>query len=259
MSGNEKRTPAPESSARDGHTRYSGIELLRVFAACAVVFLHYNDGRAFVALRTLDNQYWLANKLILYFGESLCICAVDLFILISGFFLSGSSRRSIDKPLRLLLQVVLFRLGMYLAHCVKDGSFSLRSFLFCFVPVNYFVVLYCALYFISPYINRAVAGFGRKEWRTLLLIALLIFSVYQTGVDVFQEIVGRQIMGLSPIGAWGGQQGFNIVNFCLMYIIGAYLRHCDSAYGGGIESLCLRFLPAPLLYSHGRLPMTGCI
>ena len=62
----------------------------------------------------------------------------------------------------------------------------------------------------------------------LLFILLLIFSFYQTGIDLFQEVTGKKVVDLNPIGVGGGAQGFNIVNFSLLYIIGAYLRHNED-------------------------------
>ena len=43
-------------------------------------------------------------------------------------------------------------------------------------------------------------------------------------VDFSQELFDYQWFGLSTIGAWGNQQGFNIVNFVLLYCVGAWLR-----------------------------------
>lgn len=63
------------------------------------------------------------------------------------------------------------------------------------------------------------------QWKKLLLTLLLIFSVYAVGVDLYNEILDTERMGMSPITAWGNKQGFNIVNFVLMYIIGAFIRH----------------------------------
>lgn len=80
--------------------RESGIELLRILAACGVILLHYNDGKAFkwVESNTI-NQYLL-------FGiESLCICAVDLFMVISGYFLGTTQKRKAIKPVELILQI----------------------------------------------------------------------------------------------------------------------------------------------------------
>ena len=64
--------------------RQSGIELLRILAACMVIVLHYNDGGAF------EHTRMGYNRTILFLLESMCICAVDLFILITGYFMCSS-------------------------------------------------------------------------------------------------------------------------------------------------------------------------
>lgn len=55
-------------------------------------------------------------------------------------------------------------------------------------------------------------------------IAIMLFAVYPTVVDVLSELRQEEFIGLSSIGAYGSQYGYSIVNFILMYIIGAYLR-----------------------------------
>ncbi len=64
----------------------------------------------------------------------------------------------------------------------------------------------------------------RHHLRNFSLL-LIIFSLYNTFCDLFFELLGIEIMGLNPVTAWGGMQGFNIVNFGLMYVLGAYLRN----------------------------------
>lgn len=180
---------------------------------------------------------WLmgANQIALYILESLCICAVDLFILICGYFSCTTQKRSLLKPFELYFEIVFIRLGMDIVYNVVKYmwkgtvGFSLRSFLINFILSdlilgNYFVVLYIVLYFISPYINLVLEKQDSLQWRKLLLTLLLLFSVYAVCVDLYNEILDTERMGMSPITAWGNKQGFNIVNFVLMYIIGAYIR-----------------------------------
>lgn len=52
----------------------------------------------------------------------------------------------------------------------------------------------------------------------------MLFAMYPTFVDVLSELRQEEFIGLSSIGAYGSQYGYNIVNFILMYLIGAYLR-----------------------------------
>ena len=53
---------------------------------------------------------------------------------------------------------------------------------------------------------------------------VLLFSVWPTAVDVFREITAKEWNGLSTVGMYGSQWGYSIVNFILMYMIGAYLK-----------------------------------
>ena len=63
--------------------RQSNIELLRMLAIMGVVILHYNNqyfGAAFELVQPETVNYYILSVL-----ESLSICAVDLFILISVY------------------------------------------------------------------------------------------------------------------------------------------------------------------------------
>lgn len=54
---------------------------------------------------------------------------------------------------------------------------------------------------------------------------LLLFSLYPTFIDAYQDlVVHKELMGVTTVGAWGQQHGYNIVNFALCYCIGAYIR-----------------------------------
>lgn len=201
--------------------RESGIELLRILTMLGVVMLHYNDGRAFK---------WVAegshSQYILFFLESLSICAVDLFILISGYFLSSTQKRSLLKPFQLLFQLVFWREAIYLVLVLlQKDQFSMKSFLSKVVPDSYFIILYCALYIISPYINILLHYLSSQSKRYFIITILILFSVWTTAVDLAEEILGYEWMGLSTVTAWGSKQGFSIVNFSLLYCIGGYLRN----------------------------------
>ncbi|SDB24469.1 hypothetical protein SAMN02910317_01173 [Ruminococcaceae bacterium FB2012] len=58
----------------------------------------------------------------------------------------------------------------------------------------------------------------------MLITFFLIFSVYAIGVDVLFDVSGSNINGLSSIGLDGSQNGYTIVNFIMMYTIGAFIR-----------------------------------
>lgn len=93
-------------------TRESGIELLRIFAMLGIILLHYNSPIMGKAFDFVDPNS--SNEYLLYFMESLGICGVNLFILISGYFLCATQKRSFSKLFELFLQVVLFKAAFIL-------------------------------------------------------------------------------------------------------------------------------------------------
>lgn len=203
--------------------RASNIELLRILIMLGVVILHYNHadiGGGFQLVKHDSINYYL-----MYVLESASIVAVNLFVLISGYFMVNNQRRDIFKPLTLLLQVVVFKETLYLVRLVVEGGHpELQKLLMNLVPKNYFVILYVALYLISPYLNLLLHSLDEKGQKRLLVILLLLFSVEPTCVDLLNEFLGSEQMGLSMIGLYGSEWGYSIINFALLYLIGAYLK-----------------------------------
>lgn len=75
--------------------RASNIEVLRIIAACGVVVLHYNNvsmGGGFAHVEAGS-----ANQYVLYFSESIFICAVNLFVMVSAYFLCMTNKRKLIK------------------------------------------------------------------------------------------------------------------------------------------------------------------
>ena len=211
--------------------RNSNLELLRILAMLGVIVLHYNNtdiGGGFAYFAEGSLNYYL-----LYFLESIDISAVDLFVLISGYFMCMSPKRNMIKPLKLLVQVIIFREAGYIASYAlavipAGGSLLsvdlLKGMLVSLVPNNYFVILYIALYFISVYLNRIFETLDEKKLRQMIIILVLLFSVWVTFADVLSAATNITWTGLSTVGINGSQGGYIIVNFALLYCIGAYLR-----------------------------------
>ena len=85
--------------------RKSGIELLRILAASAVVILHYHSISSGMGVEG-------TNKIVLELLVSFAICAVNVFVAISGFFMIKSQKRTWGKILSLLFQVSLINVGI---------------------------------------------------------------------------------------------------------------------------------------------------
>ena len=201
--------------------RSSNIELLRILSIIGVIILHYNN-------RTIGGGFEYSegiNHVILSVLESVFISAVNIFVLISGYFMSKSQKRNIIKPLQLIVQVIIFSEAAYLIKCAAGSAvLSLKSLFSHLIPCNYFVILYVALYFISPFLNIIMDKLNKKQSGVFVLMLTVIFSLWNTCVDFLELLTGREWQGLSTIGIEGSQSGYTIVNFVLMYLIGSYIR-----------------------------------
>ena len=164
-------------------------------------------------------------------------------LIISGYFLVKSNRRTILKPIELIVQVILFSLGLYIVQMlIENKGFDLKELITRIIPANYFVILYCALYLVSPMYNLAINNLNKKCLKNALIILIIIFSVWPTLVDLFSEFTNHEWIGFSTVGMYGSQWGYSFVNFSLMYFIGGYIYKVKEGSSGGripIKNLCL--------------------
>ena len=223
LTNSNNLTQKNESKVRD-----SNIELLRILTICGVVVLHYNGTQAFSYVKENSFNYYLLLML-----EGLCICAVNLFVLISGYFLSTNGKRRVIKAIELIVQVVVMNLGLYLltSFFTGVGISSVKNILYAMVPNNYFVAFYVTLYLISPYINILLNRLSDKQFGVFVALCLVLFSLWPTLVDSASAELGVSYPGMYTTNTSGSQFGYSIINFVLMYLIGAYLKRKNFNFG----------------------------
>ena len=91
--------------------RNSNIELLRIVLMFMVILLHFNNGTMGGAFNYVTDN--TINSFILYLLESFSICAVNCFMIISGYFLAFNKTVKLSKIFDLLFVVILYRLFDY--------------------------------------------------------------------------------------------------------------------------------------------------
>lgn len=208
---------------KKNEVRNSSIELLRIIMMMGVIILHYNNsnlggGYRYVKEGSLNNYY-------LFFLNNLFVYAVDIFIMISGYFLCKTENRKSIRIVELIIQVIVFNYIAYIVGCLNgEIHMSMRGIVGCMFPVNYYVILYAVVYLLSPYINILIQSLGKDKFRKFVLLNFFIFSGYTILVDYAEKISGIKLNGLSSVGLYGSSAGYTIVNFFLCYIIGAYIR-----------------------------------
>ena len=218
--------------------RLSNIELLRIFAMAGVIFLHYFNANVGGAIKLVNRG--TINYHILMALEMLSICAVDLFVMISGYFLSEKKERSIGHALALIMQVIIYRAMYYfLRLALNGGQVSFETIVIMLLPVNWFVSLYVAMYIISPLINLALERVNKKK---TVIIVLALFSVWPTAVDVLQRTMDTDLNAISSLGINGSERGYTITNFLMCYVVGAALNNPNLKSVSKVQLMLFLFL-----------------
>ena len=203
--------------------RHSGLELLRILAACFVIVLHYNHpngGGAFRYAASMPLQYHM-----LLFCEMLGICAVNLFVMLSGYFRCTSRQVKLGKILALYLDVIVLAVIQYLLKCLLgEAALKAGALVRCLIPLNWYVAVYTGLYLISPWLNGIIRTQSREQFRFMLLVFFFVLSLWPSGVELLSKALDFSPNSLSPISNQGSGDGYTLVHFILMYFLGAYGR-----------------------------------
>lgn len=174
---------------RVGGGRLSNYELLRLLCMLMVLNLHSFWGYSHDAgiLQAFD-----------FLRESTSICAVDTFVLISGFFGIKWRKKGLFN---LLFQVLFYSFAVY-GFCVATGilQFDKGEFVHCFKAFYDswgFITWYIILYFVSPWLN----AFAEKSNSEQLMFFILVFWIAE-------HLIMRST---------------GVLNFCVVYLIGRWI------------------------------------
>lgn len=216
-----------------GNGRLYNMDLERVLLIFLVIVLHFNNRDMGGALNHMGDSIGMEASIRLM--QSLAICAVDAFIISSGYFAArkreiaaaGSTAGTGNivipwrKALWLLAACSFYRTVGYLVYVLWiTHDFSVRVLCGYLVPNNWFVCLFVTLLLISPYIDRVLDS----GLRTLIGVMTLLFSVVPTIVSFAGDLAGVDVRGLATVTWQGDGSGFNIALFVYMYCMGYALR-----------------------------------
>ena len=230
--------------------RNTNIEFLRLVLILMVVLLHFNNdtmGGAFVLVK--DRPF---DNFALHFFESLSVCAVNCFMIISGYFLYTNTKMNLGKVVDILLIVIFYRIFDYLMQWMfLEEQFSISNVILCFLPANYFAIFYVVCYMLSPFIARIWNVMGDTASNLLITLLISIFIVVPTGLDLTVDLhLFTSTNYLSPITTNGNGAGYTIIQFLVMLSLGMWLRKRQLSPSSGIITI---------IYLLSSLIMTICI
>lgn len=239
--------------------RNAAHDVLRIILSIMVITLHFcntSGGKGFFYAAENPIVYNLLLAL-----ESICICAVNCFMMQSGYFLATSQKRAIRKPLYMLAAVSCYNVMFYLFEVFGGTPLSLGSLVRRALPINYYAWLYGTVYLISPWINLSISKLSKRSFRFMLTMMSALFVIWPTIVGMYTGIFGTTLLGISTISSADHGAGYTLVQFVMSYLFGAYLKlhgisltkkYCYLAYlfsCGGIF-LLLHFSFAAIEYCN---------
>lgn len=211
-----------------GKKRQLNYELLRIIAMLMIVCLHYLSKGGLLGDPARADM--TATGYAAWLVEAFCLVAVNVYVLISGYFgvdargnLSGKSKitlqRVLNKPLKIWKQVffysMLFGCGALIIGVQEFDIYQFFSYCFPIVTEHYwFATYYIVLCLLMPFLNAGITYLDQKEIRCLLIGLLLFFSISKTVI---------------PMQLPWDKYGYDSLWFIVLYLTGAYLRRYDMA------------------------------
>jgi len=191
--------------------RDTNIELLRIIAMLMIIGHHFAVHGGFF----FQNRQITGNMLFLQWLSIGGKIGVNLFVLISGYFLTAASGIRIQKAVTLWLQIFFYSVVIYLIFCLTGlTGFSVRGLVEALFPILskqwWFASSYFLLYLLFPVINR---GLGKLSQRKHLLL-LAVLAVFWYGIPVF---------------TWLPERLRDLLWFLFLYCTSGYLRLYNCA------------------------------
>ncbi|MBR3102923.1 MAG: GNAT family N-acetyltransferase [Lachnospiraceae bacterium] len=247
----EKALNGPTVVMQSKKPREAKFEVLRVIAMLMVIMLHYLDKGGL--LHRLDGDHSGSN-LAFWFLEAFCLVSVNLYVMISGYFLIDS-RFTLRRLVKLWCEVFFYSV-LVAAICLITGIADRGTYLnfynlqYFFLPaVNnhyWFASSYLLLYLFSPFLGAAVKKMSKQQHLMLLLTLLCVLSLPKS---------------LVPAELAMDDHGVSILWFLCLYIVAAYIRlHGIPFLQTGKKSLlcygiCAVMIPLGMLMVGGLRQM----
>lgn len=194
--------------------KMANIELLRCIAMMMVVVLHYLGKSSLLADLTKENMGSVG--VAAWVLESFCIVAVNLYMLISGYFLCESSFK-LSRLLKLLLQVFTYSvvIGLVAAALglVPAEELTIYYYVQILFPVSmghyWFLTAYVFLYLLLPFLAMAVKRMTKGQMKLALGLLLFVFCVLKS---------------ILPVRLDMDEKGYDCLWYICVFMVAAYIR-----------------------------------
>ncbi len=186
--------------------RQSNMELLRLVAMMMILVMHMDYG-AFGLPTAESVEQAPMTTFGRIFVEHLCLVAVNVYVLISGWF---GIRPKMKGFVRLMLQVATYSIiitGAFLLLGKTTFKIGYVTDMLIIGKQYWFVVSYLLLYLVSPILNTFVEHSSKREFQWILLVFFGFQFVYSW------------IFGLEEFAG-----GYSALSFMGLYLLARYVK-----------------------------------
>lgn len=198
--------------------RNYGLDLLRCIAMIMIVTLHVLSGSGLLSKTAVGT----AEYEIVWFIEIFCFCAVNCFVILSGY-VSLYSEFRISRIILLWLQVAFYNILLTVIMQAVNGDWNSFYIWRALFPVSsnayWFFTQYFVLSFLMPFINKLVTSITLKQNGILVGILLFFFSLLPTLYGSPINLIGRLDENLFLT-----KRGYSVLWLTIMYICGTFIR-----------------------------------
>ena len=193
--------------------RNSSIELLRIISMVMIMFHHFAYHGNFEWNYNEITIPHLWYNFILMGGK----VGVNIFVLISGFFLIENTER-LFQPKKLLKfwgQVVFYSITTYfLSIVLQINNFDIKQIIKICFPITYpgwwFASTYFMLYLIHPFLNKLLHDLNKNVYQYLILLLVFCWSIIPTlTTQLFESNSLLWFITLYAIAGYAKIYGFN--------------------------------------------------
>ncbi len=195
-------------SNKSRKTRDSNMELLRLVAMLLVLVVHAN----FRALPVPGYTHVHANPssaFLMFMTEAFSIYAVDLFVLLSGWYGIRFKGKRLAELVFQVLFFGVFAIGVCAMFAPEELSHDVLSRLFLLGVNDYwFVKAYVALYLLSPVLNAFVEQASRRQFAMVLATFFAFQFIYGWAFESTRWLVA----------------GYSLPSFIGLYLLARFMR-----------------------------------
>lgn len=162
----------------------------------------------------LYGGFSIDNNFMCQFYRIISIPAVNIYVLISSYFIFDLNTYKLKNIFKLYLQILFYSVLIFLIFSYFNNDITLKGLLYSMLPIStnqyWFARVYLCFYMFAPFIPILLKKLTKNQYEFLMLITLVVFSLWRIFIPFATTV--------NPEG------GNSIIWFFVLSIISGYIK-----------------------------------